>query len=65
METKTRVREMVSGIWVIDEIVISGKHWASGSYITWDNRFASKEKALMHLEQGKSNSFKGQASNVN
>ena len=43
---ETRIRQVESGVYVIDEQVIpSGNHRASGSYITWPMCFVKKENA--------------------
>lgn len=43
---KTRIRQLECGVYVIDEQVIHvSKHWASGSYITWNERFTTYEAA--------------------
>ena len=46
----TRVRRLRCGVFVIDEQVIPvSKHWASGSYITWDTSFTTREAAEFYL----------------
>jgi len=49
---KTRIRQIRHGVYVIDEQIIpSGSHRGAGSYITWDERFGSYEKADEYLKK--------------
>lgn len=49
---KIRIRKLDCGCFVIDECVIpsGSRHWAAGSYITWDGLYTTEETAQHQID---------------